>query len=128
MQIFNLLANLNGADLAVGGAMFMGQLFFSLIMYLVVSFSLYTIAKNNGQENPWFAFVPILNIILMVNLAGKEMWWVILFFIPCVNLIAAVIVLMGVAEAAGKPNWWGILLIIPCVNIVAWPMMAFGKN
>lgn len=111
---------------AAGGAMVL-QLIVSLIGYLVVSFSLFTIAKNQGEANAWFAFVPILNILLILNLTGKEIWWIVLFLIPCVNIVVAIICLMKLAEVAGKPSWWGILLVIPCVNLVAWPLMAFSK-
>ncbi len=117
----------DAATLAAAGGAMVFQFILSIIGYLVVSFSMYTIAKNQGVENAWFAFVPILNIILLLNMTGKELWWIVLFLIPCVNLVVAIIVLMKFAEVAGKPSWWGILLVIPCVNLIAWPMMAFSK-
>jgi len=63
------------------------------------------------------AWIPIANIVLMLNIAKKPIWWIILFFIPIVSLVMAIIVWMAVAEARGKPNWWGILLIVPVVGL-----------
>jgi hypothetical protein len=46
------------------------------------------------------------------------MWWFLLFLIPLVNVVVAIMVWMAVAEARCKPNWWGILMIVPLVNLV----------
>ena len=86
--------------------------------YVYVALALQTIAQKTNTANAWLAWIPIANIILMLEIAKKPIWWIILFFIPLVNLIMSIIVWMGIAEARGKPNWWGILLIIPVVNII----------
>ena len=54
----------------------------------------------------------------MLNVAKKPVWWVVLFFIPLVNIVMAIIVWMGVAVARGKPDWWGILMIVPVANLI----------
>jgi hypothetical protein len=54
----------------------------------------------------------------MLNVAKKPLWWILLFFIPIVNIVMAILVWMAVAEARGKPNWWGILMIVPVANLV----------
>lgn len=131
MLIFtNLLAQSadDGAAAAAAVAgMGMLQMVFSVAMYLVIAFSLYTIANKKGVENSWFAFIPILNLYLMTQVAGKDWWWMLLMLIPCANIVVFIILCMGIAEAAGKPSWWGILMGLPCVNLIAWPMVAFGK-
>jgi hypothetical protein len=54
----------------------------------------------------------------MLNIAQKPVWWFILFLIPLVNIVIAIIVWMAIAEARHKPNWWGILMIVPVVNLI----------
>lgn len=101
----------------LGGLM----LFFVFIgagFYIYFSLALMTIAKKTGTENGWFAWIPILNVILMLSIAKKPIWWIILFLIPLANIVVAILVWMGVAEARNKPNWWGILMIVPIVNII----------
>jgi hypothetical protein len=39
-----------------------------IVAYLVVSYSIYTMAKNRGIPNPWLAFVPIANLYIMAQL------------------------------------------------------------
>jgi uncharacterized membrane protein len=105
------------AAAALGGLM----IFFLIVgvaAYVYTSLALQTIAKKTNTENAWWAWVPILNIVLMLNIAKKPIWWFILCLIPFVNIIIIIIVWMAIAEARGKPSWWGILLIIPVVNII----------
>jgi Family of unknown function (DUF5684) len=89
-----------------------------LVAYVYHALAVQTIATKTNTENPWFAWIPILNIILMLNIARKPIWWIILFFIPLVGFVMLVIVWMGIAEARNKPNWWGILVIVPVVNVI----------
>ncbi len=91
---------------------------FALVMYVYMALALQTIAKKTNTENAWLAWIPIINIILMLNIAKKPLWWLILFLIPLVNIVIAIIVWMAIAEARKKPNWWGILIIVPFVNII----------
>jgi hypothetical protein len=107
-------------------AAFLGAYFlFILVAYVFVAFCLMKIAQKTNTENGWWAFVPILNIILMLNIARKPIWWIVLLLIPLVNIVIGVMIWMGIAEARGKPNWWGILMIVPLVNIAILIMLAF---
>ena len=109
------------ATAAVAGAAGVMLLVFFVIfaaMYVYFALAFSTIAKKTNTPNAWWAWVPILNIILMLNIAKKPVWWIVLFFIPIVSIVIAIIVFMGVAEARGKPNWWGILMIVPVVNLI----------
>ena len=104
--------------MAAAGAFFFVFLLFFLAIYVYIALALSTIATKTHTENPWWAWIPILNMILMLNIAKKPIWWIILFFIPLVGLVMSIIVWMAIAEARGKPSWWGILLIVPVVQIV----------
>ena len=106
-----------------GGAA-MGVVFFLYIAvigiagYIYISLALQTIAKKTNTANDWLAWIPIVNIILMLNIAKKPLWWIILFFIPLVNIVIAIMIWMAIAEARNKPSWWGILMIVPLVNLI----------
>ena len=106
------------AGIAFLGAFMMVFLVIGLALYVYIALALQTIAKKTNTENPWMAWIPIINIILMLNIAKKPLWWIILFLIPLVNIVIAVIVWMAIAEARGKPNWWGILMIVPIVSLI----------
>ena len=107
-----------GAQAAAMGIMVLFMLVFAAAAYIYMGLALSTIAKKTNTENPWLAWIPIANIILMLNIAKKPIWWIVLLFIPLVNIVISIMVWMAIAEARNKPNWWGILLIVPGVNLI----------
>lgn len=106
------------AAIAAMGAVMLFAVVIGLAVYVYYSLALQTIAKKTNTENAWLAWIPIVNIILMLNIAQKPLWWIILCLIPLVNIVIMIIVWMAIAEARNKPSWWGILLIVPLVNII----------
>ncbi len=108
----------SGAQAALAGGMLLVIAVIGLAFYVYLSLALMTIANKTHTENAWLAWIPIGNLILLLNVAKKPIWWILLFLIPLVSIVMAIIVWMAVAEARGKPNWWGILLIIPLVGLV----------
>jgi hypothetical protein len=100
------------------GAFLVFALAIALVVYIYIALALQTIAAKTGTPNAWLAWIPIVNIFLMLSIAKKPAWWFLLFLIPLVNLIICIIVWMGVAKARNKPDWLGILMIVPLANIV----------
>ena len=68
--------------------------------------------------------IPIYNIYLMLKIAGKPGWWLLLFFIPFVNFVIAIIALVGFAKNFGKGGAFAVGLIF--LPIVFYPILAFG--
>ena len=101
-------------------------LIFALAMYILMALPLYTIAQRTNTNNAWFAFVPILNLLLMLDIADRDLWWIILFCIPCVNVVIYVMCWMDIADAMNKPSWLGLLMLIPGVSAIVPFYIAFG--
>ena len=116
----------NRVPTAFMGAVFLIFCIFFLVFYVYHALALQTIATKTNTENPWFAWIPILNIILTLNIAKKPIWWIVLFLIPLANIVIYVILWMGIAEARNKPNWWGILTIVPVVNLIVPAYLAWS--
>jgi len=106
------------AAIAAASGILVFMLVFLVAMYVYCALAIQTIAQKTHTENPWLAWIPIINIVLLLNIAKKPVWWIILFLIPLVGIVIAVLVWMAVAEARNKPNWWGILIIIPGVGLI----------
>jgi hypothetical protein len=74
----------------------------------------------------WAAIVPIYNIIVMLEVIGRPVWWILLYFIPFVNLIVYIIVSLDMAKAFGKSAAFGIFglwLFSP----IGYLMLGFGS-
>ena len=114
------------AAAGLGAGLIMVFLVFAAAFYVYMALALQTIADKTKTENSWLAWIPIANIVLMLNVAKKPIWWIVLFFIPVVNIIFIIIVWMAMAEARGKPSWWGILMIVPVVNLITPGVLAWA--
>ena len=129
LALLTSAARAQNNDAAVAG-LGMGILFFfiliALAFYVYVSLALQTIAAKTNTENGWLAWIPIANVFLMLSIAKKPMWWFLLFLVPLVNIVMAIMVWMAMAEARGKPSWWGILTIVPVANLVVPGVLAWS--
>lgn len=103
-------------------------MFFWIGMYVVCAIALMTIAQKTNTPNGWMAWIPILNIVLMVQIAGIEMWWVLLCFIPCLNLIAFVYIWWKIAERRNKPGPIALAMLVPVVNLLVPLYIAFSDD
>ncbi len=110
--------NRSPAAPALAGGVLIFALLIGLAVYIYMALAVQTIAQKTNTENPWMAWIPVVNIVLLLNIAKKPIWWIVLFLIPLVNIVFVILVWMGVAEARNKPSWWGVLLIVPVVGVI----------
>jgi hypothetical protein len=109
-----------GGGGGVGGAI--GGILYLVILGVFVV-SLFKVFAKAGKPG-WAAFVPIYNVITLLDIAGKPVWWFILLGVPVVNFIILFLVTGAIAKQFGKSAGFGIgLLILP---FVFYPMLAFG--
>jgi len=102
------------ADPAQTGASFL----FVLVAYLFSAFCCWKIFQKCGVENAWFAWVPILGTYACFQAGDEEnpLLWTILSIVPCVNIIAAVKLIMAwikICGKIGKSPWLLLVCLIP---------------
>jgi len=73
----------------------------------------------------WAAIIPIYNLVVLLQIVGKPIWWIILFIIPIVSLIVAIIVYVALARAFGKGVGFALGLIF--LGFIFLPILAFGS-
>ena len=114
-----------GGLLAMLGTTF---LLFAIGLYLVFSWLFYRIACNAGQkQDAWWAFIPIVNVLLFCKTAQKPLWWFFLCLVPFVNIVVLGILFWKTAENCGQHGFWGICMLLPFINIVALLVLAFSS-
>ncbi|MBF0539307.1 MAG: DUF4124 domain-containing protein [Nitrospirae bacterium] len=89
------------------------RLVVALLITLVFSFALYKIAKRLNVASAWMAWVPLLNLFTMVRMAGRPVWWGVLFLIPIVGNVLFVILWMDICQRLGLKKTLGLLMLIP---------------
>lgn len=93
-----------------------------LVVCVVVVAGLWKVFEKAGEPG-WAALVPIYNIVTLVKISGKEMWWVIVFFV-CAP-VAAIMISLDVAKKFGQSTGYGLgLALLP---FIFYPMLGFGS-
>jgi hypothetical protein len=78
-----------------------------------------------ARQPGWAALIPIFNIYILCIIAGKPAWWIVLFLIPIVNIIASIIVFLEVAKFFGKGPGFAIgMVFFPFVFL---PILGFSN-
>lgn len=72
----------------------------------------------------WAAIIPIYNAYILLKIAGRPGWWLLLLLIPLVNVVIAVIVALDVAKAFGKGAGFGLGLVF--LAFIFYPILGFG--
>ncbi len=121
-----LLAQDAGYDAAGSAAAAAGSLLFALIWLAVTVLVIAGMWKTfvKAGKPGWACLIPIYNVIVLLEIAGKPLWWIILFFIPLVNFVVVILVALAVAERFGKGLGFGLgLAFLPMIFFL---ILGFG--
>jgi hypothetical protein len=101
---------------------------FWLVWCAVIVFcvaSLWKVFTKAGQPG-WAAIIPIYNLVVLCQIAGKPVWWVLLMFIPIANIIVAVMIWHGVSKAFGHGAGFTAGLVL--LGFIFIPILAWGDS
>jgi hypothetical protein len=101
----------------------MGFWLFVIAVAIVEIAAMWKVFEKAGHPG-WAAIVPIYNLVVLCQVAGKSGWWVLLFLIPIVNIIVAIVLAFGVAKNFGKGGLFAIGLLL--LGIIFYPILGFG--
>jgi hypothetical protein len=110
----------------VGGGLFAlgaGMTIIWLAIVLVLIISNWKIFEKAGEPG-WAAIIPIYNIIILLKIVGRPIWWIVLLLIPFLNIIFLIIVVLDLAKAFNKGSGFAIGLLL--LGIIFFPILAFG--
>ena len=111
----------SGSGIGVIGAI----IYLVIVIVMIASgWKLYVKAGKPG----WAVIIPIYNIIVLLEIVKRPIWWIILFFIPIVNIVVSIILIFDFLKAYGRPGWHFILLLIPLVNVIYYLYLGFSAD
>ena len=96
---------------------------FGLLMLVVavgVVAGVWKVFTKAGQPG-WAAIVPIYNAYVLLKIAQKPGWWLILLFVPIVNIVVGILALAALARNFGKGAGFVVGLIL--LPIVFYPIL-----
>lgn len=107
---------------AVGGTL---VLLIQLAIVAAVLVGAWKVFEKAGKPG-WAAIIPIYNAIVLLEIVGRPIWWIILLLIPCVNIIISLIISIDLAKSFGKSEVFGVGLWL--LGFIFIPMLGFGSD
>lgn len=97
----------------------------SLLILVLMIVSMWKIFENFKKPG-WAAIIPIYNLIVLIQIVGKPIWWILLLlFVPIANIVVLVILLNELAKKYKKGVGYTVGLIF--LPFIFFPLLAFGK-
>ncbi|MFW5856359.1 MAG: DUF5684 domain-containing protein [Planctomycetota bacterium] len=113
-----------GAEMAIAMAIVVGLILLTVI-FLAKAFAI--------MGEPWWgAFVPIYNTYLMIRIAGRPGYWLLLLILPCIGIIVGIIISLDFVKPYGKGPLAGLLLlffpffVLPYIVLTSSPPSAWN--
>ena len=111
----------------MGLGMILFGLLIGLVVYVFFCFCYKRICEKCGATPGVLIWIPIVQLVPLLQAAKMPVWMIILFLIPLVNIVVFLIMWVKICQARGKSGWLVILLFIPIVNLIFIPYLAFSE-
>jgi hypothetical protein len=111
--------NYNYSTTSSGPSTLMLLIYLAYIVLVVVV--MWKMFEKAGVEG-WKALIPIYNTVILWRLVGMSGWFTLLFFVPLVNVVAAIYLYYKVAQAYG----FGIGMTILEILSIGFIIVGFG--
>ena len=90
---------------------------------IVTIMGMWRVFEKAGHPG-WACIIPFYNIYILLKIAEKPGWWLLLYFIPLVNIVIAVMVMISVAKNFNKDVGYAIgLMLLP---FIFYPILGLG--
>ncbi|HUS26696.1 MAG TPA: DUF5684 domain-containing protein [Nevskiaceae bacterium] len=124
---YNVTSTGNNQELS---GFMVGMAIVVLVVAVVLIASMWKMFTKAGKPG-WAAIVPIYNLIVLLQIIGRPLWWIVFYvlsFIPFVgyviSLVVDIIVSNDLAKSFGKGTNYTVLLVL--LPFIGYPMLAFG--
>ncbi|MBL5975194.1 MAG: hypothetical protein D3X82_15925 [Candidatus Leucobacter sulfamidivorax] len=98
---------------------------FGIIWYVIVAIALWRVFSKAGYPGI-LAIIPIVNIFILVKVAGYSAWMTLLYLIPIVNIIFSIFVAIRLGERFGKGGAFSFFLLW-LFSVIGYLIIGFGQ-
>ncbi len=95
---------------------FFHWILFFLLIQLIHFLGTWRLYKKAGRS-PWEAAIPVYNAVILMKIIKRPWWWVILLFIPIVNLIMFPVIWVETIRSFGRTSTWETILVIVTLGL-----------
>ncbi len=113
-----------GAGMAIGVMVITYIIcFVAGLVMIIAQWRLYDKAGKPG----WAVLIPFYGIIVWLDIIKRPTWWLLLLFVPGVNVVISVIMATDLAACFGKSKLWGFVMLV-LFSVIGYCVLAFGNN
>ena len=92
--------------------------FVGIAIFLILLFGNWLMFEKAGQRG-WTCIIPILNLLVLLKIVRRPLWWIVLMVIPIVNFVVFIIVMVDLARVFAKGVGFAIgLILLPWIFFV----------
>ena len=117
------LASGEGSRVMDGDSVF--GLIFQLLIVALFAWVFWRIFEKAGKPG-WAAIIPIYNVIVLLEIVGRPVWWVLLLFIPVVNIVIGFLLALDLSRSFGHDLAFALGLFF--LGFIFYPVLAFGGD
>lgn len=93
-------------------------------VFILEVVALWFVLEKAGEPG-WAAIIPIYNYLMVIKIAGKPWWFILMMLIPLVNIVICIIILNGLSKSFGKDEAFTVGLVF--LHFIFLPILGFGK-
>lgn len=109
------------SGIAAGIGLVGGIIYLAIIVIAIIG--MWKAFEKAGKPG-WAAIIPIYNMIILIEIVGKPMIWILWLIIPCVNIVFVIWLYNLVSKSFGKSEGFTVgMLLLP---FIFWPILGFG--
>lgn len=109
------------------GAIFSGGTgLIGLVFYILVAVGLWKVFTKAGYAGIW-AIIPIVNVVLLVRIAGMSAWFALLYLIPIVNFVFYIIVAFKIGARFNRSGVFSFFLLV-LFPYIGYLILGFGDS
>ena len=114
-----MLVASSGAGIGIG----VGVVIYVAVIVFEIA-ALWHVFVKGGRPG-WAAIIPFYNYYVLLKVVGRPGWWLILYFIPIVNIVVWLIVAIDLAKSFAKGTGYGVGVFFLAFVFV--PILGFGS-
>ena len=97
-------------DQAQFTALFQNYGIFAIAWYVIIAIALWRVFAKAGYPGI-LAIIPIVNVFVLVKVAGYSAWMTLLYLVPIVNIVFSIFVAIRLGERFGKGGAFSFFLL-----------------
>lgn len=115
------------AATGMAAGFFLFAIIVGLALYVFYCFCYKRICEKCGVTPGILIWIPIVQLVPLLQVAQMPVWMIILLLIPIVNIVILVMLFAKICIARGKSPWLVILMFVPVANLIFIPYLAFSE-